>query len=494
MTTRGPLICCPHMKKMKWILISVAGILALGGGGGWLALRSWVEKHATPEAIVRQVEAEWNCRADVAGVDVSLFSNPARIVMRGFSISPRDGEVGKPLAQRAPAPPGPGLLMVHSAILELDTNALAGGRLHVKKLGLSEVWLREEITPEGLSVMQETFRKPKPEVKVAAPVTPPAITANDQPVAVPATPESKPAEKAQAKPANGSAGQAPAAVAAEVPEAGSGLPFGIVVDEAVLEKATFRIRNRQARTTSNINDLYVRISEVDVDSGNLAEHNQCKVEIRGRIDSSGRAKVGDETKDIKFADFSLNAHGLIKPLDDTSKAFAPHGQVTLELEKGGVFGGTQTIGQAAGKDKSFAKMKDNFGIDVSDLVIGGVLQETVSAEVSYERGRVLFPKDVRFAFPEYAVTLRQQTWINAAADDHDMHLQLLPSDPLAKSITDGVTSKMGDGMVKLALSIFNDGHGKLAFEVSSSGRLSKPNFRLDGKAGAIEQLIRGLIK
>ena len=484
----------PRMKKMKWILISLTGVLALGGGGGWLALRSWLQANATPDALVQRVEQEWNCRANVKKVDVTLFANPAKISVSGFGISPRDGEVGKPLAERAPTSPGPGIASVPTMHLEVDTQGLAGGRLHVKKLLLSEVWLREEITPEGTSILEETFRRPDRVApgQTMVPVTPPTLTVDDKPVAAAEALAPEPAGGGIVPPVTAPA-PIPTTVSATKPD-DSGLPFGLIVDEAILEKMTFRIRNRQARTTTNFNNLNVRISAMDVDTADLAKHNECKIEVSSLIDSSGRAKVGSETKDVKFADFALAAHGMIKPYDEATREFAPHGQVTLELKKGGIFGGTQTIGQAAGKDKSFANLKDKFGIDVSDLIIGGTLQEDVSAAVNYEGGKVHFLNDVRFVFPDYVVTLRKDSWINASDDDHDMRLQLLPTEALAKRIQEGVTVKMGDGVAKLALSVFNDGQGRLAFDIASGERLSKPKFRLDGQAGVIEQLFKGLLK
>lgn len=491
MTSAGRALWWLGMKKMKWILISMTGILALAGGGGWLALRSWIEKNATPDAVVQRLEEQWNCRATVDRIDVSLFSNPARIVVAKLGIGLRDSEVGKPLAQRAPSTAGPGVLMVQNAVLEVDTNALAAGRLHIKKLALTDVWMREEITPEGTSVMQEIFRKPAP-VASASLTPPPAITIDGKPIVATTTQATPAAKPAPLSTPDSPPAPTPAVAAAPAPK--SDLPFGIVVDEAVLQQATFRIRNRQARTTTNMNNLSVRISAVDVDTSNLAQHNQCKIELDGQIDSSGRAKSGDQTVDVKFADFTLAARGTIKPFDETTLKFSPHGQVTLDLKKGGVFGGTQTIGQVAAKDKDFAKVKENFGIDVSDLVIGGPLQEDVTVGVNYGQGRIFFDNEARFAFPEYLITLRKESWINPAADDHNMRLQLLPNDAVSKKILDGVTVKMGAGLAKLAVSVFNDGQGKLAFEVVSSDRLSKPKFRLDGTVGALEQMIKGLFK
>ena len=91
------------MKKLTWILISLSGVLVLGGGGGWLLTKAWLEKTLTADAIAEQLENEWNCRVEVKGLSVRLAENPAVIGLEEIRISPRDEEVGTPLAQRKAA-------------------------------------------------------------------------------------------------------------------------------------------------------------------------------------------------------------------------------------------------------------------------------------------------------------------------------------------------------------------------------------------------------
>ena len=73
-----------------------------------------------------------------------------------------------------------------------------------------------------------------------------------------------------------------------------------------------------------------------------------------------------------------------------------------------------------------------------------------------------------------------------------MEMLLVPGDKLALSITDGAKAKLGDGLVKTAVEIFNDGQGHLAFEFVAKGRLTKPKFEIGGQAGSIINAFKGI--
>ena len=263
------------------------------------------------------------------------------------------------------------------------------------------------------------------------------------------------------------------------------------VEEVLVQDVKVHLRNRQSKTVNDINNLRLRISDVDVALADLAAHNQAKIEVSGQVVSTGRARVGEKIEDVPVANFVFSSSGMVKPYDAATKKLNPEATLTARLDKGSVFGGTTTIGQAAAKDDTFKTMQKNFGIDVSDVVLGGALQEEAVIEVKLKNHRVEFAKDTRFSFPDYVVTLRQGSWLNSEQDDHESHLLLVPSESVAKKIMDGVKAKMGDGLSSTALSIFNDGNGKLAFDIISTEKLSRPKFKLGGQAGAIEQMFKG---
>ena len=55
-----------------------------------------------PEKLVRKLEKRLNCRASMSAVELSLFAQPARLVIKDFAMAERDDHADKqtPLADR----------------------------------------------------------------------------------------------------------------------------------------------------------------------------------------------------------------------------------------------------------------------------------------------------------------------------------------------------------------------------------------------------------
>jgi len=468
------LVICGLMKTWKWIMISVAGLAVVGGGAGWVAIQSLLKNGLSREAVVQQMEAQWNCRVELEDLKAEVFASPARLVLTNMNIGPRDAEVAKPLAQRVPMPQGTGFVHVDSAVLEVDLPALMQKKVHVQSLGVTGAYVRDDVSVEGVSGLAQIFLPP-----------PSAALPSAAAVNAPAKPA--------ASEAPGSAGETKTGEpVATVPQPEVDSDLSLRIEEILLEGVVLHFRNRQAKTVNDVNKLRLRISDVDVQQSNLAAHNTAKIELSGQVVSTGRARVGEVIKDVPVANFAFSSSGVVQPYEVDTRLLNPSATLSVKLDKGSVFGGTSTLGEAAAKDKTFEQMKKNFGIDVTDVVLGGPLQEEAVIDVTLKSSRVEFSKDTRFSFPDYVVTLRQGSWLNAEQDTHESHLLLVPSEVVAKRIVEGVKTKTGDGLADMALGIFNDGNGKLAFDIVSTGRLSRPKFALGGKAGQIEQMFKGL--
>ncbi len=467
------------MKKLTWILISLSGVLVLGGGGGWLLTKAWLEKTLTADAIAEQLENEWNCRVEVKGLSVRLAENPAVIGLEEIRISPRDEEVGKPLAQRKAAT-APGAVIAGGVWATIRWSDLMRGRLHVEKFNISHLWMREEVTPDGKSLMEAVFSNPP---AVRSPVVSSTEGAASASVAT-AAPE------ASTSSSSTSAGSASEGQPKSSP-GGSDVPLGLVVDEFEVSKIEGHVLNRQSKTRTALN-ARLRLNGIDVDPSDLAHHNRCIAELSGDIDHSVRMKVKDEIQEVRVAKFAFDGKGTLEPFDVATGEMNPAAVISMVLKKGSQFGGVSNLGQAAGKDKTFTNIKKNLGIDIDDVKVGGTLQNDATTEMRLANGRVEFVKEMRAEFEDYVVVLRPGSWLNGAADDHEMSLQLIPADALATTIKQGITTKLGDGLTKTVLSIFADKEGRLIFDFVSAERLSKPKLKLGGQAGAIEQMFKGI--
>lgn len=451
------------MKKWKLILGLLAGTTGVGVLGGSLALHLWVKNNLTREALVQRLESELNCRAEVKSVDALIFSSPAHIVLTGVTVRERDDQVGRPLAERKAAT-GPAAFNAEQLELVVNWADLLHGKLHVSNLLITEVWLRDEVSAEGVSSLATILRTQK-KARASTTSSPPV-----QPATSPAAPH-------QDKPAN------PPAVL---------LPIGITMDSLAVKGAVCSFLNRPARTRTKVNDMDFAITDLDIDTGNLKEHNQLHMKLSGRLGSTARVKVNDDYQEVTIADFTMDGAGVVNPLDAETGLFNPKATLDLLLKKGSTFGGFQTVGDATKGDKQVAAMKKMMGIDVSDVVIGGALAGDVAIRAKVQNGRLELLEDARLEFPDYAVTLRAGSWLDGSNDDHEFALQLLPNEALSKRITSGVGKQLGDGIGKTAQAVFNDGQGHFAIDLIATGRLSKPRIRLGGQAGSIQQLVEGV--
>lgn len=466
------------MKKWKIVLVSLLGVTGLGLLGGWLAMRSWVQNNLTKEALVLRLESELNCRADIADVSVNLFSNPARISLADLTLRERDAEAGKPLADRKPPQPGAAAFSAGYTVLVVRWTDLLRGNLHISDFSVVNLWLRDEVSPEGVSSLAEVLKRPgfKPK-KQAVAHTKPAEPSADH------TQESRPQVVAGGVPSGAPAAPAPPAAL---------LPLGLTMDSISFKNTTLLLINRQARTRTVCNELNLTVTDLDVDPSNLKAHNQMQIAIDGKMTSTARLKIKDALEDVKLADFAFEGKGVVHPLDPASGMFDPDAVLDLIVKQGSTFGGEQTIGEAAGGDKTLASMKKNLGIDISNVRTGGKLKRDLIANAKLAHGKLEFLNDVRLEFEDYSVLLHAGSWLDGGQDDHEFQLRLLPGDALAKQITGGLSDRMGNGVAKAGLALFNDGQGHLAIDLVSTGRLSKPKIRFGGQAGALEQMFKGV--
>lgn len=457
------------MKKWKIILVSLLGVTGLGILGGWLAVRSWVQTNLNKEALVLRLESELNCRADVMDVQVNLFSNPARIALTDLTLRERDAEAGKPLADRKPAQTGAAAFSAGYANLIIRWSDLLRGNLHISNFSVLNLWLRDEVSSDGVSSLAEVLRHPGSKQKKPSVASTSASDKSKEP-------------HPQATSSSGAAPAPPAAL----------LPLGLTLDSLTVKNATLVLINRQARTRTVCNELNLAVTDLDVDPSNLAAHNQLRLTIDGKVTATSRLKVKDALQDVKLADFAFEGKGLVHPLEPATGLFDPEAALDLVVKQGSTLGGEQTIGEAAGEDKTLASMKKNLGIDISHVRTGGKLKSDLTASSKLQHGRLEFLNDMRLEFEDYSVLLRAGSWLDGGQDDHEFQLQLLPGDTLAKQVTGGLSEHLGGGMAKAGMALFNDGQGHLAIDLVSSGRLSKPKVRFGGQAGAIEQLFKGV--
>lgn len=462
------------LKKMLIVGGSLVALVAASGGG----VRWWLEGKLSKEAIVAQMESSWNCRAQIESVTLVMMASPARLEVVGCILAPRDAEVSKPLAQRPPMTMGKTGMSIGRAVLELKLQDLLSRRLNVQQLTVSDVIVEEDVPRAGDSSLSILFEKP---------VNAEAVTVTDAPL--PVTSPATPVPVAEASsvvvvaPASGVPAapvaklEAPAAIAQEKavhePEVfvASQLGFSINVRRASIERGNFHRNDHRNTTKTDVTDLNFSITDIDVNPADLAQHNSLNVTLSGRLKQRGRIGPKDARREVTMAEVVLVGEGTLHPFDIETGLWKPVSDLTLTMKKDSTLGGYMKLGETGSKE---LKKLDQYGIDLSDLSLGGPLLDDASLRLSFQDDRNTLAADAHFAMPDFELTLHKGSWLNGAEDAHEMQVRITCGPKLQDQVSAGVGKFLGADLGANVIKSLSDERGRVYFDMQSSGRLSKP--------------------
>lgn len=466
------------MKKKVLIFIAslFALILAALIGG-----QSWLKGRFERDAIVEKLEAQWNCRIGLDATHVSLFTSPASVELRGLKFSLRDGEVGKPLAQRTPLDEKNVLIAADHVVLAVALEDLIRGRLNVSKLQLSDLVAHTEVDEEGVSTLQVLFKAPS---KKSAPagetrpgeqtVTVGAGSAQATDIGVQETGKPKTASDSQDK---------------NTPFRAEDMRVSLSVQEAGVKNASIEIVSRKSGMRISLEQVRFELTGIDVIPADLANHNRCGFSFAGGI------RVEKAGQKAQIANFQLLGNGSLIPFDENTREWNPYLNLEVTVKKDGLIGGTLLAEQLDKKDLN--KLKD-YGLELGDIALGGVLKEDLVTRVQHARGRTVMKQDTRLVFPQYEITLLEKSWFNAQQDSHLVRARLAVNPELSARLLEGAKtslgSKYGENLAGLGIGVLGttlmDDQKRISLPFKSKGSLSKPDVDMDTLLNDVKDLLK----
>lgn len=439
----------------KFIRIGLIVIVALAllvgtalAGASW-----WIMSKMGPEVWVEQLEKNCDCRAQVEHAELSLLSSPARLRFLGVQIAPRDAEVAKPLSERTPLPVAVASIVVPEIVFAVKLEDLLNKKLFVETLRLISPQVREIQDAKGKGTLEALFRKPN---KV---------------------------ERAASEKSAQSAMEAKTATKTEAHK--DKQDYAFTVKSATIERGQFTITNPKMEV--KISELDLTLSDIDVDTTNLAEHNRIKATLSSLIEVMGEARIGGVKRPVQLANLKLSGESNIVPLDPLTQQWAPTSNLKLTLAQGSVLAGHMTMGDVAGKEM---KKLQEYGVDLSPVKIGGALQEPAVLDATFKNNRLSLRKHTHFALPEYEVVLHQSSWVDSAKDQHELEVKLSCGAALQTRLQKGIAqAKLGDSIAIAVTKALSDERGRMTFDITSKGSLSEPEVR-----PKIDRLLKNLIR
>ncbi len=460
------------MKKKVLYVLGVIVVLALGGVFGGQA---WLKSRFEKEALITQIEQHLNCRVQIDGSSASILSSPAKVELRGIKFAPRDEEVEKPPRQRVKLDENLVAVSAARAVLTVELSDLLNGKVNIKQLKFEDVQVRGGIDREGRNSLQPMFVSPRKVKKNDSDPVKPTEPETSDPVTVKVPHEKKdPVAKNEEE---------------ERPFHAGDLPLSVLVALAGVSNAQMDITDEMHGTRMMIDNIRFELKDMDVNPADLAKHNRCLIEYSGQIllKKTGVA--------MPLMDFAFSGDGTLKPFDVQSGEWNPDVWLRAKLQKGAVLGGTPLKEQMRENDAK--KLKD-YGLDLGDIALGGVLGEDADTEIHRVRDKLIVKKDMRLVFPQYEITLADGSWFNGHEDAHRANGMLLVNADVSANILSqsqkALAVKYGDTIASLAMSLLNtallDDKKRLVLKFKSRGKLSQPEVSLDNVLNDIKDLLK----
>lgn len=456
------------MKKPLRTALIVVVVLGLLGTAALGGLSWWVLRQMGPDFWVSLVEKNTNCRVHVDDSKVSLFSKPAHLSFRGVVIGPRDAEVGKPLAERAPMPVATAPITISEIVLEVKLDDLMNRRLFIEHFRIIQPVVSEILDAQGKSSLEPLFKKPRDRKDE------PPVAATTQPnTDLPATP----GKKAVVRSKDG---------------------FAFAVSNASIEKGSLALQS--SSTTVNIRELDFNLSGIDIDPNDLANHNRVTAKLSSQIQVEGMARIGGVKRPAELANLKLAGDSVITPINPATGEWKPYSLLKLTLAKGSTIAGHITMGDAAGKEM---KKLLEYGIDLTPVRVGGPLLEPVVVDGAFSNNIFSLLTDTKFVFPEYEVVIERKSYVNAAQDKHRINLRLSCGTELQTRLQEGVArAKLGDSITRGLFKALSDERGRMTFDIESDGSLSDPKiepklervFKNLMQGDGLNDILNGLLK
>jgi hypothetical protein len=446
------------------------------------------------ELIVLETEKNINARVELNDVTLTIFAWPPSLRLSGVKIGPRDQYAGTPLEARPLMKNAP--VHIEMAYAELVPEALLSRQFFPRVLRFVGVEVHERISPQEGSALEKLFQPP-PE-KLAA-----LQAEADVPRAIPVqTPPSVSVEPAAPGPV-AIVPPAPAATPAAMPvetSDESSRVGRVMLQEISIEQGHFVISNQgtDSRFNADISDFSLVLTGIDIDPADIANHNTLHARLSAKAVVDGAAQIGGRMQQVQFASMKLHGEGDVNPVDPNTMLWAPAAVLNLVIDRGSSIGGHMTIGDAAGQELE-KLMK--YGVDLSAIRIGGVLAQDVNVSVLFRNESIRFLGDTLFALPDYEFTIKKESWMDFTNDQQGLLTRLSCGEALKEQIVRGVASRgLGETISRMVVGAFSDERGRVAFDLSITGPLSRPQVkpdiqnRLEGILGGdIEDKAKGLI-
>ena len=419
------------MKRV--VLTAAASVFALLVVGLLIGYFT-VQQLANPDNVVRQLESQYNLRAEVAESKLTL-GFPTRLEISGLSLAARDESVEKGLPQKD-RPPMESIASIDFMSFDLRTFPLLARQFVIENVSVERPSVEMDVFEDGTTSF-DALIKPPAQAKKAAPSA--AKTGE--------APESNRVVKANE------------------------LPLPTIIGALSIEDATILAKVAKSKTTVQIHRGIVHLTDVDINPKALLDHNSANLELSAWIG------VDSVEKNTRYLDLLFEGSGAVQPFDPESGELDPSlsAQVTVRKDSW-----IDTLPLLDDMEELLRQLED-FGVNLESVRLRGDFSEDTTASFNATRRDLKMTSDFMIPVDENFIVLEEGSWLNAGKNDHDFFVTFIASERLTRRAEDEVDkflrSRMGDGPavpVKAALFRSVKQGDFLVLRFNSKGDLGDP--------------------
>ncbi len=400
-----------------------------------------------PEKLVRKLEKRLNCRASMSAVELSLFAQPARLIIKDFAMAERDDHADKqtPLADR-PAITDP-QITAKKISLAVSFPQLLLGKIHVHEFVGSEVTGKLIKPEEGDHSLDRLFDKPGRD--------------NNEP------------EKDNDKRDDKDDGD----------DTIDRLKISTSLRSARLENFTFVIELEKQDTRISWTDVNLDLTDVELSPADLETKNHAKVAVRANVlfDHLGSGE--------RFGNMVLQGSGNVRPVDPKTRKIEPAVDFQLEALAGTRLETAPLMRAVAEKLRDLEK----YGIRLDDVRLGGNLVQPALLKGNYQDHQFTLTEDTTVDFEDYGFSLAEGSWYESEDGQHEFKTTLMAGPAITEGILGSVDRYIRRKVRFLPSDVFQRligdhflKNGRFTLKLITKGYIGKPRVGFSEKLPDID--------
>jgi hypothetical protein len=249
----------------------------------------------------------------------------------------------------------------------------------------------------------------------------------------------------------------------------------IAIDRISFVDGRIRARNRKSRAVTELNQMHLEVTDLEVDPARLDQVNHGTVGFRSRVwIDGGRKNPG------RVAEFQIGVQGTVTPFDAATGVLQPDFVFTTDVAGGAALRSLPALEKI---EKNLARAR-RAGLKFDAFATAPVLAEDVTLHFRLRKNSLALTQPARLDFTDYALVLDSGSALDLATDTHQVKASWIASQAISDRALGGAQeflASLGEDAAAELRRLLIDPlvrDRRLHMEFTSRGDLAKPDVRV----------------